>query len=623
MLELGRFGLHSQATRTDVAIATNYGLRVYGGTLRAWDRDKTNKIWQAVPVSLFGALTVDGEADHVVEVLGLVTGAGQIVKSGAGAVVLARTNTYSGGRFTRQFWQAVTRVVLARTNTYSGGTVLSNGTLAVKMRDALGTGLLRVAGGTLNFSLAGLYEEHLAGSFNQHTNPRSTVAMSVNAADIIHAFDGRSMAEQTTYGYQGFIVNPGPTNVVYTFAENFDDNVRLRIVIGGVTNNVLNNTSSNAPTLGTIELPPGVHRFDLRLGQAGGGAGGNPAQWWTRGDLGFGWDAEGRNAPIMEFYQPLRMPADGSLFIADTNGFLIPNGVRIDGNAAISLVGSRAAPMDILGALHVGSHVVQVTNNMAGALLIGGAVSISGTPTLAVSPGVTMVVTQGITGGAAGLNKDGLGLLKLRGASTFTGMTRVMAGVLELEGSGGLSSTTIQIDAGASLVATNVIGTFVVGTGRTLQGHGTFVGGLIIGGGGTLSPGTSAGQVSVIGTLGLADDSIFDVELFGLTPGTQYDQLLMNGPLTIGAALLNVSLFFTPALGSQFHIVTGLIGFDPLVHGTFAGLPDGAQFTVGSTLFEIDYQSTDITLTVVPEPATLGLGGMLALVVLRRRRLRR
>jgi len=47
----------------------------------------------------------------------------------------------------------------------------------------------------------------------------------------------------------------------------------------------------------------------------------------------------------------------------------------------------------------------------------------------------------------------------------------------------------------------------------------------------------------------------------------------------------------------------------------------GSTFTVGSTLFQIDYNASDITLTVVPEPGSISLMG-LALVLgwLRRRR---
>ncbi len=597
-LEIGKGGMHVHTTRTDAA-GSFLGLNVYGGALKAWDRDKETKIWNTVPVRLFGNLTVTGAPDERVEILGLVSGSGGIRKVGEGTVILARTNTYSGG------------------------TILSNGTLTVKMRDALGTGPLRIVGGTLNLSLAGLFEEHLAGSFNQHTNPSAAVALGAYAAEFDTAFSQKTISEQSTYAYQGFIVNPGPTNVVYTFAENFDDNVRLRIIVNGVTNDVLNNGTWNVPTLGTIELPPGIHQFDLRLGQAAGGAGGNVAQWWTRWDLGFGWDPQGRDAPLMEFFQALRAPEDGSLFIASTNGIMLPNNVFVDGNSTISLIGSRDIPMSLMGAVNLGSHTLVVTNNMVGLLAVGGVMTVSGTPTIAVAPQVSMVVSQSVNGGFTdGVIKEGAGRLVLREPALYVGMTRVKAGTLELENLGALSSATIQIDAGAQIVATNTLFTVEFGTGQTLKGNGAFVGGLIMDSGSTLSPGLSPGTLTMVGDLTLESASTLEVELNGLTAGSQYDQLLFSGgswSLTLNNPVLNVVLGFTPAYGDTFQIVSGF----STVSGTFNGLPNGSTFTVGSTLFQIDYNSSDITLTVVPEPGTLSLFGVLTAAVLLRRRLRR
>lgn len=151
--------MHVHTTRADTA-GNFLGFNVYGGTLKAWDRDKITKIWENVPVRVYGPLTVDGASDEQVEILGVVSGSDGVRRVGDGTLILARTNPYSGG------------------------TILSNDTLAVKMRNALGSGALRVTGGTLNFSLAGLYEQHLAGNFNQHTNPRTAVALGVYASEF-------------------------------------------------------------------------------------------------------------------------------------------------------------------------------------------------------------------------------------------------------------------------------------------------------------------------------------------------------------------------------------------------------------------------------------------------------
>src|SRR5260370_21810634 len=66
------------------------------------------------------------------------------------------------------------------------------------------------------------------------------------------------------------------------------------------------------------------------------------------------------------------------------------------------------------------------------------------------------------------------------------------------------------------------------------------------------------------------------------------------------SSALSVSLGFTPAVGNTFTIVEALAG----INGTFNGLPQGAIFAVGSTLFQIHYTTTTVTLTDVGATAT-------------------
>jgi len=156
--------------------------------------------------------------------------------------------------------------------------------------------------------------------------------------------------------------------------------------------------------------------------------------------------------------------------------------------------------------------------------------------------------------------------------------------------------------------------------GQTLQGSGTFVGGLITDASSTLALGLSPGILTVNGALAMYTGSVFSVELSGTTAGSQYDQLNMNGnSLSLLSPTLLVNLGFTPALSDSFQIVTGLNSFDPLWNGTFDGLPDGATFNVGSTTFQIDYNDNNITLTVVPEPGTAGLLATAVVALLLRR----
>ncbi len=208
------------------------------------------------------------------------------------------------------------------------------------------------------------------------------------------------------------------------------------------------------------------------------------------------------------------------------------------------------------------------------------------------------------------LVKKGAGLLNLTASSnTYTGTTKIEAGVLQINAdqrNGGL----ITIDAGGTLG----------GTGR--------VGSISSSGG--LTPGNSIGTLTSHGNVTLNSGSTLTMELQDplMDP---YDTLVMNGGILNlnGTPELSLSLYggYVPNMGDTFTILSGFVGsagpFDTAFDGTFNGKPDGGTFSVSGSTFQIDYNANDITLTVVPEPHTLGLLGLAALGGLLRRRIRR
>jgi len=221
-----------------------------------------------------------------------------------------------------------------------------------------------------------------------------------------------------------------------------------------------------------------------------------------------------------------------------------------------------------------------------------------------IDSGRTGTVTAALAG-AGNLVKAGAGVLSLDGATSYTGPTSVSNGTLRVNGA----------YTGGGLIT--------VHNGGTLQGNGS-VAGITVESGGTLAPGSSPGTLTAGNAVTLELGSTLAVEINGTTAGTDYDQLAMGGfGLTLNNPGLTVALGFTPGLGDSFAIVSGLSGFDPGTSGTFSGKPDGSAFTVGATTFQIDYDATEITLTVVPEPSTLGLFGLLTVAGLLRRRLRK
>jgi len=214
--------------------------------------------------------------------------------------------------------------------------------------------------------------------------------------------------------------------------------------------------------------------------------------------------------------------------------------------------------------------------------------------------------------------------------NTFTGMARIMNGTLELLTNAMFAAAnTIRIDAGATLsVSGRTDRALTLASGQTLSGNGTLLGGLIVGAGATVAPGVSPGALTVTGgDVTFQAGSSFDVEILGTLAG-QYDQLLMSAPqtLTLGNATLLVTAPNPLTLGAVIPIISGWGSIDS---STFSGLAENAEFTAGGNVFRVNYGTLtgyedDVTLTVVPEPATLGLVGLAAAVAkLLRRRLRR
>jgi uncharacterized repeat protein (TIGR01451 family) len=185
----------------------------------------------------------------------------------------------------------------------------------------------------------------------------------------------------------------------------------------------------------------------------------------------------------------------------------------------------------------------------------------------------------GTNAGSWGLTKSGAGTLTLAGANTYSGATLVSAGTLLVDGS--------------------ITSPVTVTNGGTLGGAGTVSNTVTVNAGGTLSPGSSPAILST-GSVSLTAGSTLTAELNGATVGAQYDQLRVNGGVSLGNATLNVVPGFTPSPGQTFTIIANDLA-DAVV-GTFSGLPEGSIFTAGSGRFGVSYlggTGNDVTLAAV------------------------
>jgi hypothetical protein len=188
--------------------------------------------------------------------------------------------------------------------------------------------------------------------------------------------------------------------------------------------------------------------------------------------------------------------------------------------------------------------------------------------------------TGSISGGG-GFTQAGAGTTTLAATNLYTGATTINAGTLLVNGSIASATTTVN--------NTGTLG----GTNGTVQA-------INIASGGTLSPGASAGKLTATGAVTFNSGATFKVELGGTTAGTDYDQLVAGGTVSLANATLSGALIGGgPAVGTQYKIIdktsTGA------VLGTFNGLANGGTANIGGRAFQINYaggDGNDVTLSL-------------------------
>ena len=276
-------------------------------------------------------------------------------------------------------------------------------------------------------------------------------------------------------------------------------------------------------------------------------------------------------------------------------------------SATLNLGGSLSTVAEVCGISVVASGTAARRIAVIGAgnrILSGTLNNVSGTSglTLACSDAGNLTVSNVISGTAAlTINSTGSGKVIFSGNNTSTGPTTVTAGAFQLDGS--LSSSSVLSVASAGI----------------LGGSGTASGAATISGG-TLSPGSTTGVLS-LGSLTLTATSTALIDLLAAgTRGTDYDgvTILNSAGLTYGgtmsftfggSALPDSTTFnvfsFTGSPSGSF----GQVSSTGFYAGTWTDNLDGT-YSLAKDAQTLTFAQATGMVTIVPEPATIALAGI-------------
>lgn len=191
--------------------------------------------------------------------------------------------------------------------------------------------------------------------------------------------------------------------------------------------------------------------------------------------------------------------------------------------------------------------------------------------------------------------KSGTGTLRFHTFSPVVRGVTVEAGAVVFQAT--WPATTVLMESGV-----------VAGAGRV--GSLSATGGTVSPGGNIAvtdapaTPGAGAGTL-LTGSVSLGPGSTFDVELNGVGNS---DLLSATGIVTLNNPTLSATLGFTPDPGGTTVIPIITNSNPAAVVGTFAGLPEGAEFTLGGRRASITYvggTGNEVQITIHPVGAIL------------------
>jgi autotransporter-associated beta strand protein len=456
--------------------------------------------------------TFDVQGDATLSLDGVVSGDAGLTKTGAGGMVLAAANNYSGPtNVTGGTLQALASAGTGGTNALPGDVSLSNATL--RLSPSFGPGTPGFFASYYNVTNDGNVPD-----FSGLTPVATRDDATIDYPDDANGFEpGVSGLNTTDSG----AVWTGLLNIAsggsYTFQTTSDDG--SLVYVDG--QEVVNDDGSHAmqTASGSVELAPGSHLVTIDYAQAGGGAG--IIVQYSGADTGNAMIDLGSLAGTVS--NPSGDPAAATMNLANNLSLSGASSIDLGLNASFSgtLSVASGSKLTLSTDATAGYGLQQAMCTQAGAVTLAGSLTVNTT-----TADATILAPVGETLTEVGsLVKTGAGTLTLSAANTYSGDTLISAGALQL-GDG-----TAQAGSVGGNIVNNAALVFANPTDQTFAGTLSGSGSLTKTGSGTLTLSAAnsfSGKTQIhAGTVALADP--------GALAGSTLDYDNLGGTLSFGA----------------------------------------------------------------------------------------
>lgn len=302
---------------------------------------------------------------------------------------------------------------------------------------------------------------------------------------------------------------------------------------------------------------------------------------------------------------------------------------HVDGTIDFGTSVQTSASMRYVGSGETTNRILRLNFNSSGGLTIdndstsGGLLRFTSTVATNGNPSSGSVTLRGDGDGQfdGGLNFGFANFNKLDNGSWILGGALGATNNVDVQGG------TLALDGGAA----DVGNTFRVRNSATLTGSGSFGGNITTENSATLAPGSSisTGQMTILTSLGLGASTTTQMELGGTTLGTSYDNITLDvaAALVYGGNLIvdNFGAFDMDAVGFTYDLftlngVTPTGDFDSVTVNGVSLINGGGTWTGSNGGVDYVFSQALGDLSVIPEPSAALLGGLGALLLLRRRR---